>query len=90
MNKNNDNKAAVKIVNSSDNSFTDCVDFGNRIEIPVTKTFEIMHYNRAAIRTILVLLVMFYVPLCQFVFQYFDCTQHVDGTWTLDMGMLLM
>lgn len=35
-------------------------------------------------RSVFMLGVMFYVPLCNFTLQYFDCTSQPDGTWTLD------
>jgi hypothetical protein len=38
----------------------------------------------ALFRSILVLLVMFYIPLCQFTLQYFNCTHQPDGSWSLD------
>jgi hypothetical protein len=38
----------------------------------------------ALVRSTMVLLVMFYVPLVQFVLQYFDCTWQDDGSWSLD------
>lgn len=38
----------------------------------------------ALVRSLLVMLTMFYVPLVLFTLQYFDCTYQADGTWSLD------
>jgi hypothetical protein len=44
--------------------------------------YKFLYY--AMVRANMVLLVMFYVPLVQFVLQYFDCTWQDDGSWSLD------
>lgn len=46
----------------------------------------ISNLGNAFIRSILMLSVMFYVPMCQFTLQFFDCTSQPDGTWTLNHG----
>ena len=40
--------------------------------------------SAALIRSILMILVMAYIPLCNFTLQYFNCTNQLDGSWSLD------
>lgn len=42
------------------------------------------YLNSALIRSVIMLFVMFYVPLCHFTLQYFNCEREPDGTWALD------
>lgn len=44
----------------------------------------VSYLNSALIRSVFMILIIFYVPLCNFTLQYFNCSHQADGTWSLD------
>lgn len=51
---------------------------------PHASSYKYSYLNAAIIRSTLLLLVMFYVPLCHFTLQYFSCKRQPDGRFSLN------